>query len=433
MPKSRKPLKRLTAKVRRLACLDPQQEANSVFLRVRNCLTRADHENSNEHEARLALKMAHKIMEQHNIQLADVMANEQRTQRAKLGDMSVVYLVPAAQGGRIRWTFYGIAEHTSSAAISFEAVYNQIQDWSENRIGVTQRLSYALGVADGLVSLADEERSNTENTARQNEANAFAATIRKEAIEQQRKRERLRSPSPDEDLPTTADTVHILTVDGKGMNVDMEADDEDDTKGLDNNFRSMECRPKSKPDEALLYQEEQSLGIPDHTKREPDCDTEQSVTIKLEPSDSSREHTPEKDSRTTIGPERSVSPSDHSPEPPPCLNVDSILPDTVPTSEGTVLPGVGTAAPEASQTESTTGFPSIGRLEVFRGQSEDVANDVLKKNNITIRKGRKRKATKMNRDAWRQGKEDSRKIEVRAARIEPKVHDDDANKMDTDP
>ena len=86
---------------------------------------------------------------------------------------------------KIEWTFYGIAEHTVSAAIAFEAIHNQIQDWSEKFTGISIRNSYCLGVADGLLTRSKEENKATEDQARQSEAKTLAAMIREEEAEEQ--------------------------------------------------------------------------------------------------------------------------------------------------------------------------------------------------------------------------------------------------------
>ena len=166
MPPRRRPLKKPQAVIGYLANFDASSHEHSrvgrdVIERVKKCFARANHEKANEQEARAASKMASKIMKQHQITQADIMAEEKFEERAKRGGMSTVNIMPATEGGRaftpgwvdwlcsamqrffdcraystgyterIEWTFYGIAEHTASAAVAFEAVHNQIQDWSE--------------------------------------------------------------------------------------------------------------------------------------------------------------------------------------------------------------------------------------------------------------------------------------------------------------
>lgn len=100
----------------------------------------------------------------------------------------------------IEWTFYGIAEHTVSAAVAFEAVHNQIQEWAAQMKGVSKRNSYCLGVADGLVRLAETTKEMAEEEARQYETQALAARITEEDMKQQVKLYRLYHP-PAEPTP----------------------------------------------------------------------------------------------------------------------------------------------------------------------------------------------------------------------------------------
>ncbi len=166
--------------------------------------------------------MAAKIMERYKISQVDLMLDEAKSERQKRGGLSTVDIRPAKHGGRaftpgwvdwlsgaigiffdcraffahrswvggderIQWTFYGIAEHTVSAAIAFEAIHNQVQDWSEAYVGIPFRNSYFLGVADGLLTLSGVEKKAAEAGAREAEEKAFAAKIREE---DQKERER---------------------------------------------------------------------------------------------------------------------------------------------------------------------------------------------------------------------------------------------------
>lgn len=105
MPSKRKPLKKPQAKIGYLADLDTPSRKTSnvgteVIERVKKCFARANHEHANEQEARAASRMASKIMEQHQITQADIMAEEDSTQRAQRGGMSTVNIWPATDGGR---------------------------------------------------------------------------------------------------------------------------------------------------------------------------------------------------------------------------------------------------------------------------------------------------------------------------------------------
>ncbi len=61
------------------------------------------------------------------------------------------------------------------------------------------------------------------------------------------------------------------------------------------------------------------------------------------------------------------------------------------------------------------------QLTTFRDMSCDIEDDVLKKRGIKLRKGMKTGPEIKDRAAYKEGRKDSKKIEVKAARIEPKM------------
>ena len=75
----------------------------------------------------------------------------------------------------IKWTFYGVAEHTVSAAKAFEMTHNLTQVWAWLLHGVCARNSYCLGVAHGLKDIAKTEQRAAGRAAKENEAKSTAA------------------------------------------------------------------------------------------------------------------------------------------------------------------------------------------------------------------------------------------------------------------
>ena len=173
---------------------------SEVVERVKKCLARGNHVNANEHEAKSAIKMASKIMQQHNITQAQVMEGEDDAQRLERGGLSTVNIGPRTQyrqvvfeawvadlktaictffdcqalcspsSSSIEWIFFGVAEHTVSAAMAFEMTHNLIQSWAWPLHGVCARDSYCHGVAHGLRDIAKAEQRVVERAAKGNEA-----------------------------------------------------------------------------------------------------------------------------------------------------------------------------------------------------------------------------------------------------------------------
>ncbi|KAL8879473.1 MAG: hypothetical protein Q9198_002913 [Flavoplaca austrocitrina] len=418
--------------------------ATEVIERVRKCFARANHKDANEQEARAASRMARKIMEQYQISQADIMIQEDAKERERRGGMSAVDIWPAKDGNklstpvwirwfsgavsnvfdcryfstrhrdRVEWTFYGIAMHTISAAIAFEAVHNQIQDWSERFTGISVRNSYRLGVAKGLLNLSKDEKSRAEDQVREAEAEMLAAKIKQEAAEDEERIARLRpEPIPMSLDPSSSHRDSCISVDlpddkpefhpygfiapyefndGGPIGVDsmllgdysMPTDDEDyASSGL--------CGPNEiKPDFI-----EDNVHASIEADIQADFDTElQKYVVPNRPDD-------EMPSPSTIKGDQ--SPIDESPG-------DNSDPDK--------------ADPETAR------WASMRQLATYREMSKDIEDNVLKTNNIKLRKGRKHKASVKNKVAYQEGKEDSKKIEIRAARIEaPSPHSSDD--MDT--
>ena len=175
-----------------------------VIERIKKCLARGKHAAANETEAKAAMRMASKIMQQHNISQAQIIEDEDDAQRLQRGGMSTVNIGPRTPWSKIifetwvldlalaictffdcrsfstkkrssvEWTFYGVAEHTASATMAFEMTHNLIQDWAYARPGVQVRNSYCLGVAHGLRDVAREELQAAERAAKENEKKSSA-------------------------------------------------------------------------------------------------------------------------------------------------------------------------------------------------------------------------------------------------------------------
>ena len=182
--------------------------SSEVVERIKKCLARANHANANENEAKSAIKMASKIMQQHNITQAQIMEGEDDAQRLERGGLSTVNIGPRTQYRQvifetwvddlttaistffdcesfssqsfssIEWTFYGVAENTVSAAMAFEMTHNLIQSWARPLHGVCARNSYCLGVAHGLKDISKAERRAVERAAKENEAKSTAVKTR---------------------------------------------------------------------------------------------------------------------------------------------------------------------------------------------------------------------------------------------------------------
>lgn len=189
---SRKPTQKATiVKSARENQSNPTSTVDKKILdRIQKCLNRAYHVNTTETEAKAALFLSQKLMSQHNVSQADLMAIDDNGSKAHFGGRSVVSITKSAGSFKrvmkeafvgkvaramctffdckhfstdynthVDWTFFGIASNTAAAAMSFEMAHNKILEWACAYKGGTPIFSYRLGVADGLVAMANREKS----------------------------------------------------------------------------------------------------------------------------------------------------------------------------------------------------------------------------------------------------------------------------------
>lgn len=73
---------------------------------------------------------------------------------------------------------------------------------------------------------------------------------------------------------------------------------------------------------------------------------------------------------------------------------------------------------EVTDRDETAEWKSMRQLSHWREMSKDIGNSVLEENNIRLRSKRKTKKSIKDKAAFKKGQKDSKKIEMRAARIE---------------
>ena len=94
----------------------------------------------------------------------------------------------------VDWTFFGIAENTIVAARGFEIAHNKILDRAcAYKDGSP---SYRLGLADGLVSMAYQEKHREIQDVKRKELDMIATREREEANERERELGRLHNLLP---------------------------------------------------------------------------------------------------------------------------------------------------------------------------------------------------------------------------------------------
>lgn len=455
-------LHRQFAKVKTLADdhatpMDASTEIDqTILLRIRKCLDRANHPNTPEAEAQAALRMSSRLMQQHNINHSDMVATECATSEpSKLSGQSIVSILHKDPGKKIiyetwvdqiayaitiffdckdystqslrcvDWTFYGIAINTVAAAMAFEMVHNLIQDWSmRKRKG--NKNSYRLGVANGLRVTARKEKDEEENRAHEQEAADLVAKEQKEQEQRQRELDRLlhntttqstennvniddANSSTDTDGSVKAikrESVHVKIEDDveefnwqDNLNLESTAFEHKHTPGSydDDDFRDLESIVASNSaldSEHDDFDSDSDLGDPTSTFL-PTFDEEKEVPVDIEADfeDELRHHMPQ-----------GIKKED------PEEDFEKVKVET--TSD------FDTLKHESDKLSGLTEWKSAGALILFRQNAQKIAEDYLKANDVKLSKGRKRDYKVRDWDAYHDGVKDSKKIDVKRRRIE---------------
>jgi hypothetical protein len=299
----------------------------------------------------------------------------------------------------IDWTFYGIAENTATAAIAFEIAHNKILEWACAHKGISTSFSYCRGVADGLLSMAREERENEREEVRRKELETLAAREREEKLQRQRELKRLNALS---DL-CGDDTISDSQV---GTHPSVSHDERHDD------------RPSSPESLACL-------GEPDSIT---DCSFDNDNFFNFDDSDDCRSNNDEGSPEAKLEPDFRLD-SGESLDPTADLEqeIHRILKrersPTIPLQsiktqhQQEVKPEVSLRH-DVSDIVSSVLWASEMQLVQFRATAEQVAEDFLKAKNIQLHKRKKKGTAVRDFEAYRQGKEDSKKIDVRQKMVE---------------
>lgn len=384
-----------------------------IIERIRKCLELANHPTAAEAEAEAAMFLAKRLMSKHDVATADLLAKGTKEHRAKLAGSSEVSIRSTKGDGHrvvhqgfvstlassmvlffnckcystrraigIDWTFYGIAENTAAGAQAFEMTHNKIVDWACAHSGASASFSYCQGVADGLWYMASDQKKQETKNAQKQEEKTLAARKLAENLQREKEIERLKGPCEDMKVESSPQTypedkhrdglllphnpIHVESSNGSTDDISVYGDsidghdDNDENEGLDS-----QIEPDFKLDSVELLEDAAKL------------DEEVEKVLRRQPSLSNytNAHT------------RS----------PKVANPDTRHP---------------------THANSVSCWASEMQLVRFRELAEQVADEYLKAANMKLGKNRAKKATVKDREAYRQGKEDSKKVDVHQKLVE---------------
>jgi hypothetical protein len=420
------PPPRQTAKVKELAeektsdHVATEVEAN-ILTRIRKCLDRANHPNTPEMEAKAALHMSSRLMAQYNVTQADVLAqatdsgeqkqyagqstvsiSSTKDRSAKVISQTWVHGVASAMmmffdcksystalKFSIEWTFYGIAPNTAAAAIAFEMAHNLILEWARGKKSAVN--SYCLGVANGLLEMAREEKRQEEREAKKREQEDLSVRLQQEQLERQKELDRLHVDVGTAETQKTPSAVPVgdediiqpgPTISDNASGYDHSSSDSDDEVGCIVFDNETEEETEAQP----TFKVEQSMPL------DPEADFEAELQRILKRKRSSSPVAKIKSEDTTSQAEVAGCLSG-------LLDVKPKLEDDEPPTENSL-------------------WASASQLTLFRATAQKIAEEYIKSTNTKLTTGRAPVSSVRDYGAYEQGKKDSRKIDVKRRRIE---------------
>jgi hypothetical protein len=408
-----------------------------IVLRIKKCLERANHPNTLEAEAKAAIHLASRLMGRYNVSQAEVLAHEGPSTQRQYAGQSVVSIqrvdgdkskpvnyqsyvdtlchamkcffdckfYSTTNYSALELTFYGIAENTVAAAISFEMTYNLIADWARPYKGVGSKNSYSLGISDELCMMAEEEKVLEEVQAKKAERDGITAEVKKEEAERQAQLARL-APFPK--------TLNKLSSPEPATNADASAD----INGGPAVFHDDACNTMWLDSEGMEDDGPNATsGSPDRSSEdgiEPDFKVEDEYDVNFGDLD--------EEIRRLIKPEPLPSKASFGlystpPAPRPQSNVPSPLSKREPAPASSAKMEQKSSEPQELEPEVESKWASHMQLVTFRATATKIADRYLEEKGVRLRRRSARSTVIRDWNAYDQGVRDSKKIDVHRKRL----------------
>lgn len=402
----------------------------NVLARIKKCLDRAYHANAAEAEAKAALHLASRLMNQYNVSQAEVLAHEPPDVQRQYGGRSCVSitrrdgdLTKAVQqstfvgdlclaiqtffdtqsytskgSSSVTVVFYGVAQNTATAAHAFEMVFNLMLEWARPYAGRNGKNSYCVGISSGLLRLANEEKTKEEADAKKAEEDAIAARIKEEEAQRHAELSRLADFPLDTEQDTNEADVRVAQ--------DLAEDVDDDNSSTTSSISW--C-----PSWASITKDDDVSDQQDLIKEEYLDDEADEMNVDADFSDNFIDLTGDDNAdidslmnmfipranRDRHLPLRQPDTSALGDAPKKNIKKDSVEPTNT-----------------SSKQDEEQKWQSHSQLILFRDTAKKIAEDYIKDQGLNIRKKKARKFD-IDRSAYKQGQKDSKKIDVRGKTI----------------
>lgn len=403
---------------------------------IKKCLARANHPNTAELEAKTAWRMSTRLMQQYNVTHSDLLEKvTNQDDYAAIWGQSVVSISRAKNDGRrvtdqlwvshfgiamamffdcklyntarvtsIDWTFYGIAANTVPAAMAFEMARNLALEWARSK--GRDKVSYCLGIGEGLVEQADQEKYREKKRAE----NMERQQVERDNVDGEEPA-RIHNDKAYACDPSGPQHVIILQAATNAGENSKHAPMVEDLEGQD-----------EKPASLVSEEDEKKIAIKSEESDDETYETDGFMQYDSEGEDKSalldQGYVSDED-------EMEIEPTfKEEDEKPIDLKVDfeEQLREAMPAQQSANPPTLGDNGVEdigESDTQLTANaWNTTQALVRFRQCAEKVATEYLKAHNVKVTNVKARPVTIRNGEVHRQGMEDSKKIDVKRRRIE---------------
>ncbi|KAL5344421.1 hypothetical protein ACLOAV_010681 [Pseudogymnoascus australis] len=373
----------------------------TILERIKKCLDRAHHPGTPEVEAKVAIFRASRLMGQYNVTQAEILAHEPLSTQRNYAGQSVVSIVRSdgnllksvkhqgyvdqlccaineffdckhystSYSHCVKLTFYGIAQNTITAALSFEMVYNLITKWAMSYKGIGRRNSYTLGAADELRRMARIKKAAELAEAKATEDEAIKAKLKQEEIERQAQLDRL--------APHAGEQVRLYSP------------EPEPELAYENTHSDVDS------DDMTIYEDAYDV-IDDDS----DDDVEPDFKIEDEDTYNSLDLDEEILNFVSNNPQSTMQASGLSAAAP------------APNTQELSVPAQNVIASTDPDAELESKWASQMQLVIFRATATKMADDYLKYKGIRIVKGRRRSNVIRDQGAYKLGVRDGKKIDV---------------------
>ncbi|KDR80712.1 hypothetical protein GALMADRAFT_241123 [Galerina marginata CBS 339.88] len=392
-----------------------EQADSNILAKIRKAMQLATHSGTGEAEAKAAMRMAIKMMQSQNLTQADLIANETAEERlTRAGQSTVtitstrnktvqvkcqrwhndaveaaceafdvqVYSESSEDRDFVTWVFYGLADNTVAAALSFEMLHNQIEIWSIERKGELKGRSgpnsYRIGVARRVLKDAEEENRKALKKAEEEEKRRIEEEA--EAAEAARAAELARL-----NTPAVADSISPKVE--EEPKVSLAVDDISDKAQADSSDDDDDSAPPPVYEENDADMVDYKLGA-DFTAQDDVADIDLDA---LEREVKGR-------SKPLNAPLRPKQPTAYTAKPEP----------EVPTTK------------REEDAGSSTHWTSALQLRGFRDNAKSIAENYLKETGLKVYKGSKWRPIQYDTAAFNKGWKDGQKVDLKRRRIEDK-------------